>query len=94
MRRLCFLPSSIRVEVGSISMLASEQLMYSTVRIETILANNAGRSTGTGFFFDFLRDETQGRTIPTIVTNKHVVANGTVGILHLHEHDDALVFPH
>jgi hypothetical protein len=68
----------------------SEQLMYSTVRIETILANNAGRSTGTGFVFDFLRDETQGRTIPTIVTNKHVVANGTVGILHLHEHDDQL----
>jgi hypothetical protein len=47
----------------------SEQLAYSTVRIEVISANGIG--TGTGFFFSFLQDGP--KNIPAIVTNKHVV---------------------
>ncbi|MGD6874211.1 S1 family peptidase [Sutcliffiella horikoshii] len=49
----------------------SEQLMYSTVRIECVL-NGGSRSTGTGYFFKFLEGE-NGRHVPCIVTNKHVV---------------------
>lgn len=54
----------------------SEQLMYSTVRIESILSNGQV-STGTGFIFDFLED---GHSpIPAIVTNKHVVEGAVIG---------------
>jgi V8-like Glu-specific endopeptidase len=54
----------------------SEQLMYSTVRIECLL-NNGQVSTGTGFFFRFLvvGDE----STPCIVTNKHVVEGAKEG---------------
>jgi len=52
----------------------SEQIMYSTVRIECLLGDGNG-STGTGFFFRFL-DNGESH-IPAIVTNKHVV-NGAV----------------
>lgn len=53
-----------------------EQLIHSTVRIETVLHD--GRiSTGTGFYMNFLQ---KGDTcIPVIVTNKHVVANANIG---------------
>lgn len=43
----------------------SEQMLYSTVRI---VASNGGK--GTGFFFTFSVD---GKNVPIIITNKHVV---------------------
>lgn len=43
----------------------SEQMMYSTVRL-----TSSNGSTGTGFFFNFKFD---GRYIPVIITNKHVI---------------------
>ncbi len=43
----------------------SEQLMFSTVRLEA-----ANGSTGTGFFFQFSFGE---KKVPVIITNKHVV---------------------
>nr|DAV15193.1 MAG TPA: Trypsin-like peptidase domain [Bacteriophage sp.] len=55
-----------------------EQLVHSTIRITCILGD--GRiSTGTGFFFNFCDD---GSTcVPTIVTNKHVIAGAQRGFL-------------
>ncbi|MBJ8189171.1 S1 family peptidase [Bacillus cereus] len=55
----------------------SEQLMYSTVRIECLNGNGQG-STGTGFFFRFLEDGDQ--YVPAIVTNKHVVEGAIQGL--------------
>jgi len=46
----------------------SEQMLYSTVRLT---ASNG--STGTGFFFNFTF--TDGKTVPVVITNKHVVNN-------------------
>lgn len=58
------------------SLSISEQLCYSTVRIEC--KNDDGQtSTGTGFFFCFKISESE--TIPIIVTNKHVVNGMIVG---------------
>lgn len=45
----------------------SEKLQYSTLRIETI-----DGSTGTGFFFTF---KINRRSVPVIITNKHVINN-------------------
>lgn len=57
-----------------------EQLTHSTVRIETILSNG-NISTGTGFYMNFLqKDDSQ---VPVIITNKHVVANATIGKFHV-----------
>ena len=53
-----------------------EQLTHSTVRIETKL-HGGGVSTGTGFYMHFL--EKEGRYLPVIVTNKHVVAGAQSG---------------
>ena len=44
----------------------SEQMLYNTVRLQA--SNN---STGTGFFFNFTFDG--NKTVPVIITNKHVV---------------------
>lgn len=58
----------------------SEQLTYSTVRIESLLADgNVG--TGTGFFFNCLDEGS--RHVPVIATNKHVVLNSREGRFHL-----------
>jgi hypothetical protein len=54
----------------------SEQLMYSTVRIECLLANGQS-STGTGFFFRFLDEGLSN--VPCVVTNKHVVQGAIKG---------------
>lgn len=57
-----------------------EQLIHSTVRI--VCEDQAGnQSSGTGFIFFFCEEE--GRSIPCIVTNKHVVAGGVKGIFNL-----------
>lgn len=53
----------------------SEELMYSTVRIECY-QNNVAVSTGSGFFFQFPIGD---RWAPVIVTNKHVI-NGVESI--------------
>ena len=43
----------------------SEKLLYNTVRLEAL-----DGSSGTGFFFNFNFD---GKIVPTLMTNKHVV---------------------
>lgn len=55
-----------------------EQLIYSTIRITCVL-DDGKISTGTGFFFNFCDNGTG--CVPTIVTNKHVIAGATMGIL-------------
>lgn len=62
-------------------MTISEQILHSTVRIETILSNGQ-RTTGTGFFFKFLENE-NGEHIPVIITNKHVIEDSSIGIFRL-----------
>lgn len=57
----------------------ADQLCYSTVRIEC--ATSTGRSTGTGFFFNFLEDKEKKEKVPCIVTNKHVVEGTQEGLL-------------
>lgn len=58
----------------------SEQLTYSTVRIECEYRD--GRSvTGTGFFFQFLNNETNNTHVPVVITNKHVINNTIKGRL-------------
>lgn len=54
-----------------INLLPAEQLAHSTVRIACRLADGSV-STGSGFFYAFVKEETGN--VPTIVTNKHVVA--------------------
>lgn len=58
----------------------SEQLTYSTVRIECEL-NGGGSATGTGFFFKFLEDKEANTHIPVVITNKHVIKNANKGRL-------------
>ena len=63
----------------------SEQLTYSTVRIECELISG-GIGTGTGFFYQFAK---QGdKYIPAIVTNKHVIVDAKKGLIHLHLADE------
>ncbi|BAK47807.1 hypothetical protein CXIVA_18400 [Clostridium sp. SY8519] len=45
----------------------SENMMYNTVKLETL-----NGSAGTGFFFDV---SVRGKTVPVLMTNKHVVNN-------------------
>lgn len=56
-----------------------ELLVHSTVRIECV--TESGRGSGTGYFFAF--NEKDGRHIPCIVTNKHVVTGAKQGVFHL-----------
>lgn len=53
----------------------TEQLAYSTTRIEVITKDGVG--IGTGFFFRFL--EKDGLNVPAIVTNKHVIRGAIKG---------------
>ncbi len=64
----------------------SEQLTYSTVRIECQL-RTGGVSTGTGFFYRFAQARDQH--IPAIVTTKRVVEGAARGTLRLHLMDNA-----
>lgn len=59
----------------------SEQLLFSTVRIQANIGS--GESVGTGFFFAFPLDE--HRTIPAIITNKHVIQGASRGTFQVHE---------
>jgi trypsin-like peptidase len=56
------------------SLLLSEQLTYSTVRISAEYSSGTS-GVGTGFFYHFARDG--DRYVPAIVTNKHVVDGAT-----------------
>jgi hypothetical protein len=53
-----------------------ENLLFSTVKIETVYKNGTG--SGTGFFF---MHEFEGQSWPFIVTNRHVVEGGLAGNL-------------
>lgn len=55
----------------------ADQLLHCTTRIECVLSNNL-TSRGSGFFFNFKIGE---GTVPTIVTNKHVIADAIQGKL-------------
>jgi len=52
----------------------AEQLLFSTVRIETI--SSSGQCTGTAFIFNYTWNE---KTALFLVTNKHVVAGASSG---------------
>lgn len=65
----------------------ADQLCYSTVRIEC--STRVGRSTGTGFFFNFLDNKETHEKVPCIVTNKHVVDGSIEGFLVLTCLDDS-----
>lgn len=60
----------------------TESLLFSTVRIEALLANG-NQSVGTAFFFDVKLDDS--RVLPLIVTNKHVVKDSIEVRFQLHE---------
>ena len=58
----------------------AEKLLFNTVRIEaTDDANNT--VTGTSFLFEFSFD---GKTVPCLVTNKHVVESTVTGTIYFH----------
>jgi hypothetical protein len=48
----------------------SEQIMYCTVRLVGVDAAGAPKSAGTGFIYNIPISE--NRTIPVLITNKHV----------------------
>lgn len=68
--------------MGNLSIL--EQLCFSTTRIET-KDTNGNSYSGTGFFFSLKLDE--NRSVPLIVTNKHVVRGMTTGLFRLTKAD-------
>ena len=57
-----------------------EKLIHSTVRIECDLGGGA-ISTGTGYFYMFFEGEE--KSVPCIVTNKHVVQGAIKGVINL-----------
>jgi hypothetical protein len=63
----------------------TDQLVHSTVKIETICSDGSTYS-GTGFFFQFNID---GKFVPVIITNKHVVEDSIKGFIHLTKKDGA-----
>jgi len=52
----------------------SDQLIHTTIRIESFFEN--GKGTGTGFFYEFQIGENK---VPVIITNKHVIKNPKLG---------------
>lgn len=60
-----------------------EQLCFCTTRIETE-DSKGGKYTGTGFFLNLKIDD---KTIPLVVTNKHVVKNMSKGMFKMTEAD-------
>jgi hypothetical protein len=64
----------------------SEVLTYSTVRIEC-KTSNTDVSIGTAFFFEFLKDG--NKSVPVLVTNKHVIASAVEGRFLLHSADSS-----
>jgi len=66
----------------------SEQLTFVTTRIEcrSSTATATSTSIGTGFFFNFLAGE--GKIIPVVVTNRHVIQGSKQGIFQLTKAND------
>jgi len=62
----------------------TEQIQYSTVRIETTTIKKTIK-TGTGYFFRFL--DNGNEYIPAIITNKHVLEDGQKISIWLHLRD-------
>lgn len=58
----------------------TEQLSYSTVRIECVYADGSA-GTGTGFFFRFKDNPDEKSFIPVVITNKHVIRSARRGTL-------------
>lgn len=58
----------------------SEQLAYSTIRIECQY-NDENSGTGTGFFFKLLENKEKNTYVPVIITNKHVIDGASQGRL-------------
>lgn len=63
----------------------SNNLLYTTVRIETFSGGRIG--SGTAFFYNLV-DEAKG-TMPLIVTNKHVVKDAEIGMFQVHLADSS-----
>lgn len=58
----------------------TEQLAYSTVRIECEMSDGS-RSSGSGYFFRFKLDASTNQHVPVVITNKHVVRDSKKGSL-------------
>lgn len=72
--------------MSDIQLSVTERLAHSTVRIEC-LRGDGGTSIGTGYFFQFPRDN--GQQLPLIVTNKHVVRGAAISRFLLHAATEA-----
>lgn len=75
---ICFIflwGTSMAQEKEKPALSITEQIAFSTVRIQ--VTTKEGSGTGTGFFFNFLVDDKQ--YVPAIVTNKHVVKGALQG---------------
>jgi len=59
-------------------MTITEQLAYSTVRIECEM-NTGGISSGSGYFFRFKDDPEKKQHVPVVITNKHVITGAKKG---------------
>jgi Trypsin-like peptidase domain len=70
----------------------AEKLVHSTVRISAETSN--GTSRGTGFFYNFPLNE-EGKVVPTIVTNKHVIGDSKKQnfLINLHDPGKGEKFP-
>lgn len=64
-------------------MSVSDELIHTTVRIEAY-NNNVASGTGTGFFFNFCEDhDGNGKSVPAVVTNKHVIDGSDSWVFHM-----------
>lgn len=72
--------SDMNEEKKTQNLTVSEQLAYSTVKIE-VEYDDGSKGSGTGFFFKF--KENDDRTIPLIITNKHVINNAHKGYIYM-----------
>ncbi|MGV8059676.1 MAG: serine protease [Smithellaceae bacterium] len=61
-------------------MTITEQLAYSTVRIECEMIDGQ-KSCGSGYFFQFKYDVEKKEYVPVVITNKHVIDNSKKGKL-------------
>jgi len=59
----------------------AEQLLFTTARIETFDSENKPCDVGTGFFFSYIRGDSEKTIIDFLVTNSHIVRSGIKGRL-------------
>jgi hypothetical protein len=60
-----------RVPGGQQYLSLSEMLSFATTKIVAEFPD--GTASGTGFFFEYFREQGPGRTLPVLVTNRHVI---------------------